>query len=146
MNRRFAPAVLSSALGLAITLAGCASTTLPIDNTEWQLQRWDGHDLGSDNPPPDLHIEQRQVWGYTGCNQYSAAYTVENGKLVAHDLRVTREVCVGPAKQELEAALLAALTRGVPVVQQGQQLRLDTGSTPLEFVRREPSTRRLPNP
>ncbi|MBI2800376.1 MAG: META domain-containing protein [Gammaproteobacteria bacterium] len=138
MNPHFARASPRYALALAITLAGCANTTLPIDNTAWQLARWEGHDLGGDTPPPDLHIEQRQVWGYTGCNQFSAGYTVDNGKLIAHDLRITRAACANPAKQQLEQALITALKRGVPLARQAQQLRLETESAPLEFVRHEP--------
>ena len=126
-----------------------AATQL-LDDTQWELTRWADANGGAraiphgDNGQPitlDLSTEsgKRRVSGYSGCNRYTGAYDLKDGKLTFGPLAGTRMACTG-AGDALEQPYLTGLSH---IAKSGVQmnppptlqLTLDDGQV-LTFTRR----------
>jgi len=100
-------------LVLTAGLAGCgddeagapAAASLP--PTPWTLAA--GIDVaGWEDVAPSVTFEHRKAAGFTGCNQFTAPYTVDEEKLEIGPVAATQMACTGPAA-EVERAFVAAL-------------------------------------
>ncbi|AMG87340.1 META domain-containing protein [Bordetella parapertussis] len=166
--RPFTRACLVAALGAV--LAGCASNTGQAQaegaaaanaatsadsfaQTTWELVRWTKADGGyrviphGDNGEPIFLTffaqgKQYRVSGFAGCNRYTGAYRLRDGKLQITAPASTRMACPQPERARLEADYLRALA-------QIRSFTLDSGGAPrhltfnvqggdvLDFMRRQ---------
>jgi len=129
-----------------------AATQL-LDNTDWALADWKlkaggardipGGPSGVGGEPITLVLStatgQRRASGFSGCNRYTGAYMLKDGKLSFGPLAGTRMACATPGGK-VESAYLDALLHiehsGVDMRKPQQlQLILDNGDT-LVFTRR----------
>jgi len=102
-------------------LAGCcripASThaaspaSITIEGNTWQLAALDGHSLGlagKASRPVTARFEGGRVSGFSGCNQYTGAYTLDRDSLVIGSLAGTMMACPEP-QMALEKAVKSGL-------------------------------------
>ena len=75
---------------------------------------------------PTAGFHDGVVRGYTGCNQYSAPYTVDGDSLDIGDLAMTRMACP-PPRDEVEQAYVAALGGVTTWAIDGEELVLSDG-------------------
>ncbi|WP_250507301.1 MULTISPECIES: META domain-containing protein [unclassified Caballeronia] len=121
-----------------------AATQL-LDDTQWALTSWTDASgqsravphAGENNAQP-LTLDfstangRRQASGFSGCNRFTGAYELKNGKLTFGPLAGTRMACVSGAGAALERPYLDALAHvaksGVQMnPPQALQLTLDDG-------------------
>ncbi|HTO74238.1 MAG TPA: META domain-containing protein, partial [Gemmatimonadales bacterium] len=81
-----------------------------------------------------LLTSQRNVSGYSGCNQFTGTYTVSGDTLRFGPLATTRAACMGSAR--LEQQYLQALAAVNRYVLTTDSLTLFQGSTPLAVYKR----------
>jgi heat shock protein HslJ len=110
--RALAPAVFLLALGLAAGCGGDNGDEAPAESfvgVPWLLSS--GLDVdGWDATPPSATFADGTVGGSTGCNRFTASYTVDSDALEIGPVASTRIACLSPA-DAVERAYLAALTR-----------------------------------
>jgi heat shock protein HslJ len=106
-----------------------AAASLP--ESPWTLVS--GIDVkGWETAPPGVTFSQGQLSGSTGCNQFTAAYTVDAEKLAIGDVAATLMACTGAAA-EVEQAFLSALGQVTSWHLDGDELVLEGGAPPLRF-------------
>ncbi|KND55148.1 Heat shock protein [Candidatus Paraburkholderia kirkii] len=151
-----------AALAAASLVAGCAMPRHPdasapptdpynpaatqlLDDTQWELASWtDAHGQARAVPhgaqdggqPITLDFStasgHRRASGFSGCNRFTGAYDLKDGKLTFGPLAGTRMACVSGASAALEKPYLDALAHvaksGVQMnPPQALQLTLDDG-------------------
>lgn len=70
---------------------------------DWRLTAWtQNSQMISLVPDVEvfLRLEEAQISGSGGCNQYSAAYRVEGDRMIIEPLRSTRRACDGPVMEQ----------------------------------------------
>jgi heat shock protein HslJ len=119
---------LRVALALLVLLtAGCAGddTGVKLEDAHWVL-------VSARDVPlplgvvPGAGFHEGVVRGYTGCNQYSAPYTVDEGFLDIGAVSSTRMAC-SPPRDAVERAYVEALGRVTTWERDGDQLVLSDG-------------------
>ncbi|SAK76590.1 lipoprotein [Caballeronia fortuita] len=161
-NKARSLAWCACALVVASVVAGCAmprhtdasapptnpynpAATQLLDDTRWELSSWTDASgqpravphAGENNAQPltlDLSTAsgRRQASGFSGCNRFSGAYDLKDGKLTLGPLAGTRMACTSGAGAALERPYLDALAHiaksGVQMnPPQALQLTLDDG-------------------
>jgi len=164
LSRRLAPCLL------AVGLAACSSQPHQagagqdpryqpaaasdfLAQTGWDLARWTKpggalrpvpHPSTGSRPLTVSFIHERgapRIAGYSGCNQYTASYTVANGLLIVRDRPVSTMMACAPGNMGLERDFLASMARitasSVDNANNPQRMTwvLDTGDR-LDFGRR----------
>jgi heat shock protein HslJ len=117
-------------------LAGCcrvpASThaaspaSITVEGNTWQLAALDGQSLGlagTASRPVTARFEGGRVSGFSGCNQYSGAYTLDRDSLVIGSLAGTMMACPEP-QMALEKAVKSVLTGTLRHAINGDRLTL----------------------
>ena len=115
MRMDLLPAVLLASIGLAGV--GCAApepdtpATASLVNTYWKLQSIGGQPAtvteNQREPHFVLHIDERRVAGFAGCNQLMGRYETTGATLRFEDLGSTLMAC--EHGMEMEGAFLLAL-------------------------------------
>ncbi|VXB74714.1 Heat-shock protein (fragment) [Burkholderia sp. 8Y] len=130
-----------------------AATQL-LDDTHWELTNWTeangqpralpGRAVGSQPITLDFSTEsgRRRASGFSGCNRYTGAYDLKDGKLSFGPLAGTRMACASSVGGAVEQPYLDALAHvaksGVQMnPPQSLQLTLDNGAV-LTFAERAP--------
>jgi heat shock protein HslJ len=148
VTRRVLPgAALIAAAALA--LAGCAGGAspsaqpmgegTPLEGTAWQLTDYVGPEGGTLSVPEEVAASATftdgKMAGTSGCNQYTAAYTLDGKKLAISGVATTAMACP-PIPSALEKAYLAALERVATYAIRGGTLELATaeGTVGLRFA------------
>jgi heat shock protein HslJ len=112
----------------------------PLEGTDWVAI---GYNTGRGSvsslaigSPITARFESGNLTGSSGCNMYSARYTVDGNRLIIGDLTSTRRACAAPGVMEQEAAYLAALGTVRAYRMQGTGLILQTsdGATAATFT------------
>jgi heat shock protein HslJ len=131
------PRVILLGLLAILTVAGCgddqdgapAASSLP--DSPWTLvsgidvERWDA-------APPGVTFAKAQLSGSTGCNRFTAGYTVDADTLAIGDVAATQMACTGAAAA-VERAFLDALGQVTSWRLDGDELVLEGGAEPLRF-------------
>ncbi len=101
-----------------IVLPGCGNTaseapaaTLSVlpEGSAWALAGSDVPGLGVDAAARiTLQVADGRLAGNSGCNGFSAAYTLQGGRLALGPVMATKRGCLGP-EAEVERALFGAL-------------------------------------
>ena len=90
---------------------------------DWQLTAWTQNSQTISLVPKvtvSLKLEESQISGSGGCNQYSAAYRVEGDRMIIEPLRATRRTCDGPVMEQ-ETKFFAALQATHHVTQESDE-------------------------
>ena len=118
----------AAALALAL-VAGCGGGDGGSPEGRWELVS--GIDLGGAENVPTANFGDDRVGGTTGCNRFSASYTVDGDALELGPIAATRIACAPPAG-EIETAYLAALERVAAWrVEDGELVLQDDGGAEL---------------
>ncbi len=99
-------------LGFMLLLAACGGEGNPLADTEWRLVELGKADgpaaVVGGNPTPEF-TTAKDMAGWTGCNSYSARYSVRGSELRLDDLRLTEAGCPTQAlfrqKQRMQDSL-----------------------------------------
>jgi heat shock protein HslJ len=121
-------ATLASAVGLAMLVAGCASSgpsappsgatpgtspsaggAVSLPGTSWVVTTIGGTSTLPDTPPTMAFGEDGQVQGTGGCNSYGGPYRLDGGAIEVGDLVSTMMLCEGVELGAQETAFMAAL-------------------------------------
>jgi heat shock protein HslJ len=137
---------LRTAVGLICLLAvGCAQNkpaTLALSEQTlggdvWALVELRGQPvpLGADGRAISISFAAQRASGFSGCNRFTGAYTLEGNRLGFGNLAVTRMACA--QGMQTEDAVLDALGRVVLAVIEGDRLRMmdDDSSVLMVFQR-----------
>ena len=138
-----------AALALAACTSGGASPSAepmgagtPLEGTAWQLTDYVGPDGGTLSVPEEVAASATftdgKMAGNAGCNQYTAAYTLDGEKLAISGVATTAMACP-PIPSALEKAFLAALDAVATYTIRGARLELATaeGTVGLRFAAAE---------
>lgn len=135
---------LLAAVALAIAACGSGSTPspsgpdLPLEGTTWQLTEYVGAAGGVVNVPAGVTVTATfadgTLSGNGGCNNYSAAYTVDGETLTIGEVQATLMACTGAAGP-VEPPYLAILPKVATFSITGDTLELlnETGTITLRF-------------
>jgi heat shock protein HslJ len=151
ITRRVLPGVALIAAA-ALALAGCTGgaspsvepmgAATPLEGTAWQLTDYVGPAGGTLSVPEEAAASATftdgKMAGNAGCNQYTAAYTLDGEKLAISGVATTAMAC--PAiPSALEKAYLAALEKVAAYTTRGGTLELTTaeGKVGLRFAAAE---------
>jgi heat shock protein HslJ len=119
---------ISSLLLIGLT-AGCASgdgyDVARLEGSHWALASARDATLPL-GVVPTAGFHEGIVRGFTGCNQYSAPYSVDGGSLDIGDVASTRMACEAP-RDGVERAYVRALGRVLTWHRDGEQLVLSDG-------------------
>ncbi len=141
-------AVVPLVLLLGMAVSGCGSsdgdtagTGLPLESTPWTLQSYDEDGSAvevADGVTVTARFFDGQVSGSSGCNRYTAGYTVDGDALSFDPVAGTLMACPEPASS-VEAAFLAALARTAGFATDASTLTLTDadGATVLTFAEAE---------
>ena len=137
---------LLAAVVLAIAACGSGSTPspspsgpdLPLEGTSWQLTEYVGAAGGVVAVPAGVTVtatfQDGTLSGNGGCNNYTAAYTVDGENLSIGEVRATLMACTGAAGP-VEPPYLAILPKVATYSITGDTLELlnETGTITLRF-------------
>jgi len=123
----------ATGVGLMLLLAACAGTApsaapdaLP-EPSHWRLVgSSDARLQGDAAAAVRLTIAEGRLSGDSGCNEFSAGYSLANGALQMQPLISTKRGCAPPAG-EVEQALYAVLREATRADLRDGRLRLTTG-------------------
>jgi heat shock protein HslJ len=117
----------SSIILLAGLAAGCGGDT---DTSELGGKHWVLASARDVPLPlgvvPTAGFHEGVVRGYTGCNQYSASYSVDGDSLEVGELATTRMACE-PPRDEVEKQYVRALGQVTTWSRDGDELVLSNG-------------------
>ena len=113
VSRRIAPVACA---GVALAVVGCAPavslSTSPaigaLAGTAWTVTTINGGSVIANAPPTLAFSSDGHVTGSTGCNDYSALFSVDGDRMTVGGLGVSQKLCEG-AHGEQEAAFLNGL-------------------------------------
>lgn len=100
-----------------------ASASDVLAQTSWDLARWAlpggglrtiPHPSQNSRPLTANFVHEQgapRLFGFSGCNQYNAPYTVANGQLIVRANPVATMMACAPQNMQLEQDFLAGLTR-----------------------------------
>lgn len=115
MRRARILAAVLTALLAPVLVSACADDDASgsqqaeaIEGVPWVLRSGAGVEAGG--PAPTATFADGRMTGTTGCNRYTATYTVEGGRLTIEAGPMTLKACPPPA-DEVERAYLATLGR-----------------------------------
>lgn len=138
------PLVVLSLVACGQTDGGTAGTGLPLEGTGWTLVTYD--EGGSATDVPDgvsvtARFSEGRVSGISGCNRYTAEYTVDGDTLAIGPVAGTLMACPEPAST-VETAYLAALERTATFQTTATELTLSDadGQTVLTFAEADEPT------
>ena len=109
---------------------------LPLEGTLWTLVAFGAEDMvvyNRDETPVTAQFRSDTVGGSSGCNNYSTAYTLENGVLSLGAIASTRRACP-EAPTQVEQAYLGALTSVSDLTIEGNLLTITYAAGQLTFV------------
>jgi heat shock protein HslJ len=142
--------VVASLAACTSTTGGSASAGSPavapaLEGTLWKLAEYVGPD-GKSLPVPDAVSASATfvagtVSGNAGCNDYSAAYTLDGAKMTIGPAVSTKLAC-GPAESLVETAYLATLGKVATYAIDGESLALSTtdGKVGLRYTAAKPAS------
>jgi heat shock protein HslJ len=133
-----APTTTSEAASVAATETPL--TALPT-GTHWRLALSERETLSlPDAARVTLQIDEGRLSGNSSCNQYSAGYTLQHGRITLQPIAATKRGCIG-APSAIEAAWFEALQSLQWISRDGDALvlRLAAGDA-LRFVPAPPAT------
>ncbi len=128
-------------------LAGCCRVpeapggSATVENATWRLTALPGQTLpaGRKREAVTVTFEAGRVHGFSGCNQFTGAYTLKGGSLVLGALAGTMMACPEPAMSvENRFLRLFSGTLGVTLAGDDLTLRPADGGDPLRFQREAP--------
>lgn len=130
----------------ALLLAGCATTPTPGATL---VGAWAVESIGGASPvgPAPLTVEfdeTNRVFGSSGCNRYTGAYSHEaaTGALTVTPLGVTRRACIDPALMAQEQRMIDALQRANRVAERDGGVTLAAAGADIVLRRRASDARR----
>lgn len=109
--------------------------TLPLEGTHWTLIAFGTEDMVPFSPTDqtvDAQFVDGRMAGRSGCNSYSADYTVVDGKLQLGQAISTLMACQEPA-MEVERAFMAALASASTFAIDGNLLTIVYAAGQLTF-------------
>jgi heat shock protein HslJ len=143
-------APVRAGMGVMLIVLGCSAGATPaptqpavpadLDGTSWRLTEYVTPDRTAYTVPasvtPGATFAAGSISGYTGCNRYTASYTIDGSTIDIGEIATTSMACVDPLAG-VEAAYLEALGLVNTFVVSGDKLTMTgTGDTPsLTFVR-----------
>lgn len=133
------PLTLALLAGLALSACATAPESAPkLDGTQWALATADQGELASLNGGGiTLSFSADQLAGYSGCNQYSASYSLSEGRLSVGPVAATKRLCPGEGSNA-ERAWFALLGTPMTVTSSADTLELRAGNgTTLRFEPQE---------
>lgn len=115
-------------------------TTLPA-GTHWRLAHSERETLSlPEAARVTLQIDEGRLSGNSSCNQYSAGYTLQDGRITLQPIAATKRGCIGPPSA-IEAAWFEALQSLQWISLDGDALVLRLGAgDALRFVPAPPAT------
>jgi len=104
------------ATALAVAIVACSPAAAPsatsaiadLGGTAWTVRTINGGSVIGNAPPTMTFSTDGRVSGSTGCNEYSALFSVDRDRLTVGGLAVTQKLCEG-AHGEQEGAFLSGL-------------------------------------
>jgi len=126
--------VLTRGAGTSVdlTLVAAGKPPVPLSGTNWQLVRIRGEALAlEEGRYPRIKIDQdsQSISGFTGCNNFSGNYSMENDKLTLGELAMTMMAC--PGDGEIEKRFMETLQQAQSFAIEDGSLVLATASGPL---------------
>lgn len=105
----------------------------PLCGTHWKLERY-GHADALLTPVRDATatFDERTMRGTTGCNRYTAVFTLDGEQFAVSSVATTKMYCAGVMEQE--RALLDALRSAHSLTRVGDRLTIAYAGGTLEFV------------
>lgn len=127
---------ITAVIILALLFGGCSANAVinetDLQHHHWRLTAINGETLSA-AVESDLEIgEHMTINGQAGCNHFFGSAKLQQGKLVAEPLGVTKMAC-SPAQQQVENAVLATLTKGAEVTLTDQVLELKSEQYTLSY-------------
>lgn len=122
----------------ASTLTACAGSTPAgpapqLAGTNWTVAAINGESTITGHPPT-MAFTTDQVSGTTGCNSYSAGYTINGVSLTLSQAAMTAMACADPAVMAQEQSFGAALAKVAAVRAAGSGLELVDASQKVVFT------------
>ncbi|GAB3092618.1 META domain-containing protein [Aestuariicella hydrocarbonica] len=111
MARQIIPTtcLLALVLGGGCTMKDDAQSAQTLSGV-WHVDYIEGRGVIDNSPAHYQFHADNQLSGHATCNQFSGAYSVEQGEITIGELATTRKMCP-PALMEQEQRLLEALKR-----------------------------------
>lgn len=114
---------------------------VPLEGTAWQLDQISGPNHASTNGltrPVTLRFESGRISGYSGCNNFSGSYRLEDGRVTVGPVASTQMACPEPGAS-VERAFHQALAGTLQYSIDGDALTLSsTSGATLRFDRQPP--------
>jgi len=134
---------LRTAVGLVCLLAvGCAQnkpatqalSEQTLEGAAWTLVELEGQPapLGADARAISISFAAQRASGFSGCNRFTGAYTLEGNRLGFGNLAVTRMACA--QGMQTEDAVLDALGRVALASLEDGRLRMSDGDSTLLMI------------
>ncbi len=127
--------------GAILLVAGCATSEDPeLDSAGWALNHMEVQGkaipvLESTEITLEFFPAEGLVRGYTGCNQYGGAYTIDGDSLSIPEVAATEESCPNQDMTLQEHDYLEALAKAESYAIAADELRITCGVTVLVFER-----------
>ncbi len=121
--------------------AGCATSEDPeLDGAGWALSHMEVQGktipvLESTEITLEFFPAEGLIRGYTGCNQYGGAYTIDGDSLSIPEVEATEESCPNEDMTLQERDYLVALAKAESYGIAAEELRITCGVTVLVFER-----------
>ncbi len=122
--------LLAGCCRIPISSNATAPASATIEGPTWQLTALGGQSpsvAGSEKRPVTTRFEGGRVSGFSGCNQYTGAYTLNRDSVVIGSLAGTMMACSEPL-MALEKAVMGALTGTLSYAITGDRLTLTPAS------------------
>jgi len=123
--------------------AAAATNTRRLEGVSWRLTSLVGKDpkvLASLSRPATARFDAGRVTGFSGCNNFTGAYTADTGRVTLGQLASTMMACSEP-EMSVERAFSAAFSGTLRYAFDGDRLQLTTASGEVLVLEPEPPAR-----